>query len=68
MNKETVSPDWEEMYKQLEYSHKCQLEEIEHEFRNKLDSERNTKNVIIEQQQKEIEFYKEIIKGILHIK
>lgn len=68
MNKETVSPDWEEMYKQLEHSHRCQLEEIEHEFKNKLDSERNTKNIIIEQQQKEIEFYKEIIKGILHIK
>ncbi len=68
MNKETVSPDWEQMYKELEHSHRVQLEEIEHEFRNKLDSERNTKNVIIEQQQKDIEFYKEIIKGILHIK
>lgn len=43
-------------------------EEIEYEFRNKLDSERNTNNAIIEQQQKEIEFYKEIIKGILRIR
>lgn len=68
MEKETEDLNWKEEYKRLEHNHRCQLEEIEHEFRNKLDSERNTKNVIIEQQQKEIEFYKEIIKGILHIK
>lgn len=68
MNKETVELNWEEEYKKLKHSHRCQLEEIEHEFRNKYDSEINTKNMIIEQQQKEIEFYKEIIKGILHIR
>ena len=47
MLKKQKNIDWEEEYKQLEYSHRCQLEEIEHEFRNKLDSERNTKNTII---------------------
>lgn len=68
MLKKQKNIDWEEEYKQLEYSHRCQLEEIEHEFRNKLDSERNTKNTIIEQQEQELIFYKEIIKSILHIK
>jgi hypothetical protein len=68
MKDETVGLDWEEEYKKIEHSHRCQLEEIKSEFRKKLDNERNTKNAIIEQQRKEIEFYKEIIKGILHIK
>lgn len=68
MTDETVDLNWEEEYKRLEHSYRCQLEEVEHEFRNKLDSERSTKNAIIEQQQKDIEFYKEIIKGILHIR
>lgn len=68
MEKETVGLNWEEEYKRLEHINRCQREEMEYEFRNKLDSERNTNNAIIEQQQKEIEFYKEIIRGILRIR
>lgn len=64
---ETIKPDYEALYKSSQEEWKIRFEEIEYEFRNKLDSERNTKNAIIERQEKEIEFYKSIIKGILHI-
>ena len=62
MNKETMRPDYEEECKIL----RMQLEEQAHEFMNKIDSIQNEKNMIIENQMKEIEFYKNIIKGILH--
>lgn len=64
--KENVSPDYETMYKQEVDRRKYELEEQEQHFREELDKERNTKNAIIENQLKEIEFLKNIIKGILH--
>lgn len=60
-----------EKTEELNYEKKCellrlQLEEQAHEFMNKIDSIKNEKNMIIENQMKEIEFYKNIIKKILH--
>ena len=62
MSKETIGLDYEKECEML----KMQLEEQAHEFINKIDSIRNEKNMIIENQMKEIEFYKNVIKGILH--
>ena len=65
-NKEVVGLDYETMYKQEVDRRKFELEEQTQHFRDELDRERNTKNAIIESQTKEIEFLKNIIKGILH--
>ncbi len=66
--KETYDLDYKQAYKDEVDRRKYELEEQAQHFREELDKERNTKNMIIEQQQKDIEFYKNIIKGILHIK
>lgn len=65
-DKENVSLDYELMYKDELNRRKYELEEQATHFREELNKERNTKNAIIEQQAKEIEFLKNIIKGILH--
>ena len=62
MSKEKIGLDYEKECEIL----RMQLEEQAHEFMNKIDRIQNEKNMIIENQMKEIEFYKNIIKGILH--
>ena len=65
MNKEElVSLDYETECNRL----KQNLNEQADEWAKKLDSIVYEKNMIIENQMKEIEFYKNIIKSILHIK
>ena len=65
MNKEElVSLDYETECNRL----KQKLNEQADELAKKLDSIVYEKNMIIENQMKEIEFYKNIIKSILHIK
>ena len=65
MNKEElVSLDYETECNSL----KQKLNEQADEWAKKLDSIVYEKNMIIENQMKEIEFYKNIIKSILHIK
>lgn len=66
MNKETVGLDYKAMYEQEIARRKYELEEQANQFRNEIDKEKNTKNAIIENQSKEIEFLKNTIKGILH--
>ena len=65
MNKEElVSLDYETECNRL----KQNLNEQADEWAKKMDSIVYEKNMIIENQMKEIEFYKNIIKSILHIK
>ena len=57
----------------LDYETECNrlkqnLNEQAYEWAKKLDNIVYEKNMIIENQMKEIEFYKNIIKSILHIK
>lgn len=58
MNKELVAPNYEEMYKNELNRRKYELEDQAAHFREELDKEKNSKNAIIEQQIKEIEFLK----------
>lgn len=66
MDKETFDLNYKAMCEQESQRRKCELEEQAEHFREELDKEKNTKNAIIEQQLKEIDFLKNIIKGILH--
>lgn len=66
MDKETERLDYKSMYEQEVARRKYELEEQANQFRNEIDKEKNTKNAIIENQSKEIEYLKNIIKGILH--
>ena len=63
-NRELVSLDYETEYKRLQLT----LNEQANEWAKKLDNVVYEKNMIIEKQLEEIEFYKNIIKSILHIK
>lgn len=65
MNKEQlVSLDYEAECNRLKLS----LNEQADEWQKKIDSIVYEKNMIIDKQLEEIEFYKNIIKSILHIK
>ena len=65
MNKEDlVSLNYEAECDRL----KKELNEQKDELQKRMDSINYEKNMIIENQMKEIEFYKNIIKSILHIK
>lgn len=61
---ESVSLDYEAECNRL----RLRLNEQADEWAKRLDSIVCNKNMIIENQMKEIEFYKNIIKSILHIK
>ena len=65
MNKqELVSLDYEMEYKRLQQT----LNEQADEWQKKIDSIVYERNMIIDKQLEEIEFYKNVIKSILHIK
>lgn len=59
-----VNLDYETEYKRLQ----LKLNEQANECQNKIDSIVYEKNMIIEKQLEEIEFYKNIIRAVLHIK
>ena len=61
---ELVSLDYEAEYKRLQLT----LNEQANEWQKKIDSIVYERNMIIDKQLEEIEFYKSIIKSILHIK
>lgn len=63
-NRELVSLDYEAECNMLRQT----LNEQADEWAKKIDSIVYEKNIIIEKQLEEIEFYKNIIKSILHIK
>lgn len=63
MNKETIAPNYEEEYKRLLQRMECELFNQKTKYEEMLEKEKNT----IDELSKRIEFYENIIKGILHI-
>lgn len=68
MEKEKVCIDYESEYKRLQEQMYKQIEEINHEWRDKFENEVEKTSEIINKLESENKFYKNIIKSVLHIK
>lgn len=68
MNEETVNLNYEIMYKELNHKMQRKLYEQDEYYKEKIEKEKNTNTIIINELNKRIEFYENIIKGILNIR